>query len=353
MSHDNVQTILVVHPGTLGDVLLSLGALRELRRRYPRHHIWLLAGTPIGRLLLAAGDIQGHVPLEGPDLSRMMAGLPEVSRDLHDCLSRCQVAMCWMKERDHTLRTFFSAYGVERVLLSSPHDQGASGVHQAERYRATLAPMGEPQVVPGHFTPLCLPDSWIQAGWDHVRRHQAAPERPMVLLHPGSGSPHKCASPESFAGVLVGLEAMGATPILLGGPADQERVGQVVQACSTSPIVLQNLELEIVAGLLHVAKIFIGHDSGLTHLAAAVGVPTLAIFGPTSVDRWKPQGHEVVILSGHPCRCDTWSVVKACTEKYCLQISSYDILQICRVMLEKPGTGSEAPSHRGSTCSDS
>jgi ADP-heptose:LPS heptosyltransferase len=75
--------------------------------------------------------------------------------------------------------------------------------------------------------------------------------------------------------------------------------------------------------------LFIGHDSGITHLSALLGVPTVVLFGPTYPQRWAPTGPHVSILKGPPCACSDWQAIRCCEEKPCLDISAEDILS-CR-----------------------
>jgi ADP-heptose:LPS heptosyltransferase len=112
--------------------------------------------------------------------------------------------------------------------------------------------------------------------------------------------------------------------------------------------VLEHLSLHDVTGALLAADLFIGHDSGMTHLAAAVGVPTLALFGPTEVSRWAPRGERVVTLSGASCRCQDWDAVQRCEAKPCLQIPLQQIFSACQRLLHgrarKPRELNAAPS---------
>jgi ADP-heptose:LPS heptosyltransferase len=90
--------------------------------------------------------------------------------------------------------------------------------------------------------------------------------------------------------------------------------------------VLQDLSLCLLAGILLQVSLYIGHDSGVTHLSARLGVPTVALFGPTSSDRWAPRGFHVVVARGGPCHCPSWDDVSRCAEKPCLHLSLADIL---------------------------
>jgi ADP-heptose:LPS heptosyltransferase len=126
--------------------------------------------------------------------------------------------------------------------------------------------------------------------------------------------------------------------MLVGGPADNEQLAEVEGFCSGGPPVFQDLDLLSLGGLLAQADLFIGHDSGVTHLAAALHVPTIAIFGPTDCNRWAPTGSHVTVLTGAPCPCreQGWPVVQRCRDKPCLQISAERLILACRQRLQRP-----------------
>ncbi len=127
--------------------------------------------------------------------------------------------------------------------------------------------------------------------------HQAAPwlarlPTDFLALHPGSGSPQKNWAPKRFAEALEAL-APPRPWLLVEGPADREAAGflhspNLVSACGLPPRVL--------GAILARAGLFLGNDSGVSHLAAAWGAPTLALFGPTDPERWGPLGPRVTTL---------------------------------------------------------
>jgi ADP-heptose:LPS heptosyltransferase len=96
-----------------------------------------------------------------------------------------------------------------------------------------------------------------------------------------------------------------------------------------APFVLRDVDLLTVAGALAHTGLFIGHDSGITHLSALLAVPTVALFGPTCPQRWAPTGPHVRIVRGASCTCSDWSHVRRCNDKPCLDISAVDILSSC------------------------
>ena len=141
------------------------------------------------------------------------------------------------------------------------------------------------------------------------------------------------------------LSRRGIPVVLAEGPADEAQARDVLDLCAVKPAVIGGQELLRMAGILAHATLFIGHDSGLTHLAAALNVPTVGLFGPTDAGRWAPRGPSVRVLSGPPCQCKDWQAVKSCTDKPCLRIAPESILYACAQFLPEPASAAGISGH--------
>ena len=97
-------------------------------------------------------------------------------------------------------------------------------------------------------------------------------------------------NPSIWRFVTQALNEQGLPSLLLEGPADRAVMQDLLDHLSPRPILLRDLPLRLLAGVLTLADLFVGHDSGVTHLAALLGVPTVALFGPTDPARWAPRG---------------------------------------------------------------
>jgi ADP-heptose:LPS heptosyltransferase len=95
---------------------------------------------------------------------------------------------------------------------------------------------------------------------------------------------------------------------------------------------LSGLSIRLLAGVLSLVDFFLGHDSGVTHLSALLGTPTVALFGPTEPARWAPRGRAVTVMRETPCRCASWDAVRNCRDKPCLELSPSAILAACRTI---------------------
>ncbi len=327
------RTIFVVHPGALGDVLLALPAIRALRTSFPTHQLGLVAGAEVSSLLRACGEVARAFSLEAGALTGLLAGLPWVGPTVREWLGRCDLAVCWLADPEGRLSSTLQGLGVGRVLVRSLASSESEGMHQEDRFLETARDVAPVERVEER---LHLPDVVIAKGRARLAAVELFMHHPLAAIHPSSGSRHKCVAPAVLAAVVTHFQANDIVPVLVGGPADDRVVADVADACASRPVVLHHEDLLTMAGVLAHADLFVGHDSGLTHLAAALHLPMVALFGPTDRRRWAPLGSHVTVLTGEPCRCHGWTAVQACHEKPCLQIPAEALIMVCERLLRQP-----------------
>ncbi|MBI5443985.1 MAG: glycosyltransferase family 9 protein [Deltaproteobacteria bacterium] len=144
-----------------------------------------------------------------------------------------------------------------------------------------------------------------------------------LLLHPGSGDAKKNLPANVWAAVVRGVRERARTPVvLLLGPAEEERggwealreVADEVAPCGTLPGLLR---------LLGGARLCLGNDSGVSHLSGALGIPTVAFFGPSDPSLWRPLGAAVRIVSAVlPCAPCTAGGPIPCPAPSCLSAAA-------------------------------
>lgn len=312
------HTVVLIHPGALGDVLLAVASIRRIRREFPQHEIVLCAGRPVAGLLLDCGEIDGWLPVEGTACVELFSRTGIVSGRLKDWLSRCDLAVAWMRDDEKVVSQNLRRCGAAKVRVESPASTRLQACHQSDRFLEIAAfPPSDSSTVPV----LSLSNEMRARGSALLREQGLRTDQPLALIHHGSGSHHKCVTPELLGAVITSLENEGLRPLILEGPADGKTVNGLILHVSSRIPVIRELELCSVSALLAHMRLFIGHDSGITHLAALLGVPTIALFGPTDPARWAPRGSHVTVLQAEPCRCRSWDQVMQCRDKPCLRLS--------------------------------
>lgn len=322
--------LLVIHPGALGDVLLSRPVLHALRDQFPHHEIALLASSAVGSLLCDSMEVDRTFPLEAMYLGQLFAGFESLSGSFRTWLGTCEVAVGWLRDAEAVVTNTLRAAGVRNITIQTPFSSDVVAVHQTDRYFQAIGIAGDGK---SFAHPLILPAELERQGQETLQAFKWSDDSRLVLIHPGSGSTHKCMEAWRLAAVIEWLIETDNTPMLIEGPADCQPVAKVLSALNRSVPVLRQHNLSSIAGALSKAALYLGHDSGITHLAAVLAIPTIACFGPTRASRWAPLGPTVSVISGMPCVCSDWRKVETCQDKVCLQISVGDMIEACRVQL--------------------
>ncbi|HEY8687110.1 MAG TPA: glycosyltransferase family 9 protein, partial [Chloroflexota bacterium] len=145
----------------------------------------------------------------------------------------------------------------------------------------------------------------------------------VILIHPGAGAVWKRWPAARFANTGMELLRRGLRVSLVEGPADGEAVA-AVQRHATEPFsVLPPMPIRRLGAILSLAPCYLGNDSGVTHLAGAVGTPTVALFGPTDPTTWKPLGETTVLRHCKATsRPDTG--MRVCDDPTCLEAITVD-----------------------------
>lgn len=246
--------------------------------------------------------------------------------------------MVWVNDLDGRLFANLQSLGVKNISIISPHDESLYASHQSDRYCESVVDWVKEK------TEHIFPDPFRfgvegQGGKQVFSGFPKGHDRKVFMIHPGTGSRHKCLRPEKMGAVIRQLsESQDCEMILCQGPADENILLALQPYIHQVPHkILKNTRLLDMAKALREADMFLGHDSGLTHLAAALGVPTIAVFGPTDPLRWGPKGTNVKILQGPCCQCQDWKAVQQCTEKICLTHSVEGIVQTVERLLTPSG----------------
>lgn len=322
-------TLWIIHPGSLGDCLLALPAIRAIRTSFPHHHIVLHAQESAARLLHSCGEVDQFVSIHGPMLAGLLAGADAINHETRAALANCDIAVVWMNDPHGELAPTFARFGV-RSIVTSPHTiEMEKDLHQSDRFLETVKPIVSTRAV---SRGLALPSAMLLEADARLREVGVPVNRPLIIIHPGSGSPYKCVAPDLLADVIRWHRGRNSTPLIVGGPADGEHATLLKRKCRGPILVLHTSDLQVTAGILARADLFIGHDSALTHLASTLAISTVALFGPTDRDRWAPRGSHVQVVTGSPCRCKGWDEVRSCRERSCLQISCDRIIAACTSM---------------------
>jgi heptosyltransferase III len=277
---------LVVRAGALGDVLLLRRAVAILNAASIR--VGLVAPGAAGRCLVGLGptEVACCFDSERAEMAALWTQDAEPPAPVREFLGDDALAYVVSDDGDLAASLARSA-GCTIACPPAP----PPGVHASEWLARPLASLGLPAADP--LAPLAFAPAETSAAraW-----RERLPDR-FLALHPGSGSPRKN-WPSACYAELARVLAPNEPFLVVRGPADDEAAAPLLQR--PNAVDATDLPLRTLGALLSDAGAFVGNDSGVTHLAAAAGAPTLALFGPTDPEQWAPVGASVRVLRAQP-----------------------------------------------------
>ncbi|MBD3316158.1 MAG: hypothetical protein GF344_10245 [Chitinivibrionales bacterium] len=307
--------ILIYHAGALGDFITVLPVPATLRESRPDDRLVLLGRKAHGELALEAGLLDEVWDLDRGDFAGLFADRP--SDRLGARFKVFDLALVFASPRSTIVNTLKSA-GVDEIRAQSPFPRKRR--HVVDYHLSLLKGLAPP---PNNPVPSLDP---------RPRKHTSTvgtagrPRKATVVLHPGSGGFRKNWALEQFIELSQHLEKQGRDILWIRGPAEWDLVFPPHAAVAHTPSVLD------LARLLSKVSLFVGNDSGVTHLAAACKCPTIALFGPSDPAVWAPRGARVHIIdAAPPCRpCHpTGNHTKECKERCMARISVAEVLKVC------------------------
>lgn len=322
--------ILVIHQGALGDLILSLPALYALRR-HDEKSPWTMAGNPETLALLHGRFYAQEVfSLQGKEWAALYQEETPIPEAFMDFLASFQKAFLFSAGNPDWLVRGMGRAGLKDIvrLPSFPDVQEKIPVHL--RQRNILETRQVTWVERDRYL-FPTPEDLNVARSLLNRYYEPGKNAPYWAIHAGSGSPYKNWPWERFLETAVRLRNRGRVrPVFLFGPVEEDTDSIPIKVVLDAGFpVIRNLTLPILAGLLALCGGFLGNDSGVSHLAAAVGIPTLAIFGPTDSFLWAPRGKAVKVLAPSlSCAPCTREKMASCPLQECLgSISVSQVLE--------------------------
>jgi len=317
-----VASVLYIKPDHLGDLLLATPVLAALRERFPTAQITALIGPWSEIILRRNPDIDIVLTCPFPGFTRFRH-----SSLVQPYLTLLRYAMLLRASRydlaivgrdDHW-------WGAALALLAGVPRRIGFGIRECRPFltdalpwdpRAHVTAQGLALVEAAQFnSPFSILHSSFSTRYDPspeditwadnwLRSQGFGAEERLVLLHPGTGGPAKLWFPQRWAAVADSLADLGVRLVVTGGPGEEALVEDVAGRMRARPLTLAGrTTVGQLAALLRRSALALGVDSGPLHLAAAQGVPTLHLYGPSDAGRFGPWGdpaRHVVI------RADLW-----------------------------------------------
>jgi heptosyltransferase III len=281
--------ILVIRGGAIGDFVLTLPAIAALRRQFPEAHLEVLGYPHIAQLAMAGGLVDRVQSIEAGPLAGFFARGGRLVEDLVDYFSEFDLIVSYLYDPDGIFQTNVGLCTGAQFLAGLHRPDEAEGLHAAKVY---LRPLERLAIFDADPIPrLSLAPRPSANGFE------ASLPGPLAV-HPGSGSDRKNWPEPKWAELLQHiLETTESNLLVVGGEAEGDRLQRLAALLPAARSqVAQSRPLAELAQLLAGCRAFIGHDSGISHLAAAVGLPCLVLWADTAEDIWRPSGGKVEVL---------------------------------------------------------
>ena len=283
----NSQRILIARGGTLGDFILTLPAIHALRDAFPDAEINALANKAIASLALEAIEIDGIGSLDDPGLAPFFIRSGDLSERWREYFRQHDLVISYLYDPEKVFETNVRNLGVDRVV-SGPSKIAAAGPHAAVQLAQPVRQLG-----------IAISDLAPRLQIDDRARQNARQKlggSPVIALHPGSGSPRKNWPIKNWIALIAYLIERNLPVTIIGGEADRGQMAELQTRFKSESVSFAiDWPLRGLAALV-ASSIFVGHDSGVSHLAAATGAASLVLFGPTDPQIWAPQNENARVL---------------------------------------------------------
>ncbi|HEV7645504.1 MAG TPA: glycosyltransferase family 9 protein [Pyrinomonadaceae bacterium] len=356
------KRILVFRIGHLGDTLVALPAFWALRKRFPDAHITLLsnvsaknAGYPTAQGVLPAKGLFDEFISYPNEAGKAASALGFLKLGAAIRMGRYDtLAYLMTRNRDEgrvkrDLSFFRMAgigqhFGTKHLMTNFLPENGKAPLPEVEpEYKYLLKCLSEEGIIDagqGISTDLLLGgDESVKAvSWIELNAGDTLAGKNFVAVAPGSKWESKLWPEEKYAEVLSRLITQkNIFPIIFGGPEDRDKGERILQKLGMGANAAGELSIREAAAALQQCKLYLGNDTGTMHLAAAVGVPCVAVFAAIDYPgRWVPFGdNNVVLRKAVPCEGCHSPICKFNHE--CLEIGIEEVCQACINLLDRSG----------------
>jgi len=281
MSHSKGR-ILVIRGGAIGDFVLTLPAIAALRRQFPEAHLEVLGYPHITQLAKATGCVDAVRAIEARGLAGFFARHGQLDPAIAAYLADFDLIVSYLFDPDEIFRNNVSICTRAQIIQGPHRPDEADLLHATKVY---LKPLEQLAIFDADPVPrLELPGGKMP--------------RACVALHPGSGSDRKNWPEARWADLVSRLIAETDHALMMvGGEAEGDRLDRLTAGLPAGRVSLaRSLPLVELAGRMRECAVFVGHDSGITHIAAALDLPCVVLWPDTNASVWGPQGGRVSLL---------------------------------------------------------
>jgi len=310
-----MKTGLLFRLGGLGDLLVSLPSIQLLRRMFPAHSLSLVCRTEYGQLLKRTGVVDAVLAVEDRRWLPLFEDGSLLPGPFRHWLAGFDIVFGWFEERSARRiapKVLSLGFAGERLIVYDPESRISISRYFFDRTSKTLGGGPQPKVTFEDCGRLPALKSERPRSGTPGEGEPPAGLKDFVIVHPGSGSGAKCWPLENFLAVIAVLHQEGIPGLLVTGEAEK-RMEEKILKVDFPPgwSWLRCPPLPVLAELFGRASLYLGNDSGVTHLAAVCGTRGLAIFRKDLEIAWRPYGRIETLSDSALAHISIASVVEA------------------------------------------
>ncbi len=281
-----MKRLLIFRIGGVGDNLLLLPFLSALRETYPEAYLEFIGYPERIHIFKDFGYMDEIKSFDQPGMSSFFLKESNLPAELVKYFTSFDLVYFFLKDENAAFSENLRKYGIKRFHLFSPFPQ--ENIHILDYYGNLIHSLG----LKNSQSKTLLLQRYKNQTPDHLRGDR---DNRSAIIHPGAGSKKKCWPAKYFAEIVDWLEKKYImNTSLISGPADEDTTREVVSHLKRArPEIIKNRTLSELALLLSHCSLYLGNDSGITHLAAFTGIPTLAIFNQENARIWSPRSGNV------------------------------------------------------------
>ncbi len=279
--------ILVIRGGAIGDFILTIPVLQALRKNFPETHLEVLGYPKVSTLAVEAGWATCTKSIEAPGLARFFAPRGPVPPEWLQYFAQFDIIITYLFDPDGLFQNNVSYAGKHHYIKGPHRPDEKLNLHAVDVF---LKPLEK----------LAIYETGLLPDLSRLGSLQAKQTKNItkVAIHPGSGSPNKNWPLEQWKCLIEQLlQDPHMELLIVAGEAERERAEELNELLAGNRTQLSmNLPLGDLARTLSQTQAFIGHDSGISHMAAALEIPSVILWGPTNMNIWRPLGKHVTII---------------------------------------------------------
>jgi len=305
----DVRSLLVIRLRSIGDTVLTTPSLFSLRRFLPHTKIHILLEDWVAPVLEGSDLIDRviAIPRHTSARARIARELRRTQYDVVYNLHGGTTATLLTRATAARHRVGFAHYQYARLhnhVAPSPQEiWHRSSLHSAEQQLALIGWTGVP-VTDRPATQLAVTERASASVASKLSSKGIGKGEPFALIHPAAALETKQWAIENFARIAEEVVARGLAPVAITASKEKPMLESLIQESSAAVVGFDDLSLPEVTALAARARLFVGNDSGIAHIAAAAGAPCVVVFGSSNVAHWRPwtTNRSEVVREEMPCQ---------------------------------------------------